>query len=101
MQHDAAPLGQAPVDDAPLVAGEHPAGRLDLEIVLIRPDEGRRRVRLSDGSAVEADVSVVGIGVVPNTEWLASSGLAIDDGVVCAETTATSAPGIVAVGDVA
>ena len=59
------------------------------------------RVRLSDGSAVAADLAVVGIGVVPNTEWLASSGLAIEDGVVCDETTTASVPGIVAVGDVA
>src|SRR3990172_12116475 len=59
------------------------------------------RLRLSDGSALEADVAIVGIGVVPNTEWLASSGIELDAGVVCDETTATGAPGIVAVGDVA
>ncbi len=59
------------------------------------------RLRLSDGSAVAADVAVVGIGVVPNTEWLETSGLALDDGVVCDETTATNAPGVVVVGDVA
>ena len=59
------------------------------------------RVRLSDGSAVAADLAVVGIGVVPNTGWLESSGLALDDGVVCDETAATGVPGIVAVGDVA
>ena len=59
------------------------------------------RVRLSDGSAVAADVAVVGIGVAPNTEWLAASGIELDDGVVCDETTATGVPGIVAVGDVA
>ncbi len=59
------------------------------------------RVRLSDGSAVPADVAVVGIGVVPNTEWLAGSGIELDDGVICDETTATGVPGIVAVGDVA
>jgi 3-phenylpropionate/trans-cinnamate dioxygenase ferredoxin reductase subunit len=59
------------------------------------------RLRLSDGSALAADVAVIGIGVVPNTEWLAGSGLEVDDGVVCDATTATSAPGVVAVGDVA
>ena len=42
---------------------------------------------------------MVGIGVAPNTEWLAGSGLALEDGVVCDETAATGAPGIVAVGD--
>ena len=41
------------------------------------------RVRLADGSAVDADLVVVGIGVAPNTGWLEGSGLALDDGVVC------------------
>jgi 3-phenylpropionate/trans-cinnamate dioxygenase ferredoxin reductase subunit len=58
------------------------------------------RVRLSDGTAVAADVVVVGIGVVPETRWLESSGLALDDGLVCDETL-SAAPGIVAAGDVA
>ena len=56
---------------------------------------------LSDGATIAADVVVVGIGVTPNTEWLASSGLAIDDGVVCDSFLAASAPGVVAAGDVA
>lgn len=58
------------------------------------------RVRLSDGSTLEADVVVVGIGVVPNTDWLDGSGLEVDDGVV-ADETCRAAPGIVAAGDVA
>ena len=63
--------------------------------------DGRvERVRLSDGSVVEADVVVVGIGVVPNTEWLEGSGLEIDNGVVC-DATCLAAPGVAAAGDVA
>ncbi|MGH3343198.1 MAG: NAD(P)/FAD-dependent oxidoreductase [Carbonactinosporaceae bacterium] len=41
------------------------------------------RVRLSDGSSLDADLVVVGVGVVPNTGWLESSGLALRDGVIC------------------
>lgn len=59
-----------------------------------------RRVHLSDGTAVAATTVVVGIGVRPNTDWLAGSGLTIDDGIVC-DATCTAAPGIVAAGDVA
>ena len=55
-----------------------------------------RAVGLTDGTAVTADVVVVGIGVIPNTGWLEGSGLTIDDGVVCDETT-LAAPGVVAV----
>ena len=59
------------------------------------------RLRLDDGSTVEADVVVAGIGAVPETDWLLSSGLQLDDGVVCDASCATEAPGVVAAGDVA
>jgi 3-phenylpropionate/trans-cinnamate dioxygenase ferredoxin reductase subunit len=57
-------------------------------------------VRLADGATVEVDLLVVGIGVVPNTEWLEGSGLMLDNGVVC-DGTCLAAPGVVAAGDVA
>jgi NADPH-dependent 2,4-dienoyl-CoA reductase/sulfur reductase-like enzyme len=62
--------------------------------------DGVRGVELSDGSLVAADVVVVGIGVIPNTGWLEGSGLTLEDGIVCDETT-LAAPGVVAAGDVA
>jgi 3-phenylpropionate/trans-cinnamate dioxygenase ferredoxin reductase subunit len=59
------------------------------------------RVRLADGSAVDADLVVVGIGVAPATRWLEGSGLRVEDGVVCDERLRASAPGVFAAGDVA
>jgi NADPH-dependent 2,4-dienoyl-CoA reductase/sulfur reductase-like enzyme len=59
------------------------------------------RVRLSDGSRVEADVVVVGIGAAPATDWLVGSGLELADGVVCDEFLRSSAPDVWAAGDVA
>ncbi len=58
-------------------------------------------VLLDDGTRVECDVVVVGIGVSPSVSWLAGSGVELDDGVRCDETLASSVPGIVAAGDVA
>lgn len=58
------------------------------------------RVHLVDGTAVEADVVVVGVGVAPNTGWLDGAGLTVDNGVVC-DATCLAAPGVVAAGDVA
>jgi NADPH-dependent 2,4-dienoyl-CoA reductase/sulfur reductase-like enzyme len=58
------------------------------------------RVRLGDGSAIDADVVVVGVGVVPETRGLDGSGLTIDNGIVC-DATCLAAPGIVAAGDIA
>ena len=57
-------------------------------------------VALSDGSRIDADVVVVGIGVIPNTEWLERSGLTLDNGVVC-NGSGEAAPDVYAAGDVA
>lgn len=57
-------------------------------------------VVLADESVIDADVVVVGIGVVPDVGWLEGSGLSIADGVVC-DSRCRAAPGVVAVGDVA
>jgi NADPH-dependent 2,4-dienoyl-CoA reductase/sulfur reductase-like enzyme len=61
---------------------------------------GRLVVELDSGEAFPADVVVVGIGVVPTTEWLADSGLTVDNGVVC-DDRLFAADGIVAAGDIA
>ncbi|MGI8754562.1 MAG: NAD(P)/FAD-dependent oxidoreductase [Acidimicrobiales bacterium] len=74
--------------------------RTGVGVASVDGDGRAERVRLTDGAVVEADVVVVGIGVVPNTQWLEGCGLAIDDGVVCDET-GLAAPGVVAAGDVA
>lgn len=70
--------------------------------VLATEGAGRRvrGVRLGDGTEVETDVLVVGIGARPATDWLEGSGLTIDDGVVADETLA-AAPGVYVAGDVA
>ncbi|MEM7341119.1 MAG: FAD-dependent oxidoreductase [Actinomycetota bacterium] len=57
-------------------------------------------VQLSDGSRIEASVAVVGIGVIPNTEWLTGTSLTVDNGLVLDEST-LAAPGVVGAGDVA
>jgi len=75
--------------------------RLGVRVEAFEGGDRVERIRLGDGSRVEADVVVVGIGVTPETAWLESSGLALDDGVVCDETSATAAPGVVAAGDIA
>jgi NADPH-dependent 2,4-dienoyl-CoA reductase/sulfur reductase-like enzyme len=58
-------------------------------------------VQLADGTRLEADVVLVGIGVVPACGWLSGSGLDISNGVLCDATGATGAPDVVAAGDVA
>jgi NADPH-dependent 2,4-dienoyl-CoA reductase/sulfur reductase-like enzyme len=58
------------------------------------------RVRLSDGTAVDADLVIVGVGVAPNTGWVEGSGLTIGNGIVC-DASCCAAPDVTAAGDVA
>ncbi len=74
--------------------------RCGVTVAGIEGDGRVERVRLGDGTALEADLVVVGVGVAPETAWLEGSGLTIDNGVVCDETC-LAAPGVVAAGDVA
>jgi NADPH-dependent 2,4-dienoyl-CoA reductase/sulfur reductase-like enzyme len=56
---------------------------------------------LADGSTVEADVVVAGLGVTPNTHLAEQAGLAIADGIAVDDRLRTSDPEIFAAGDVA
>jgi len=62
-------------------------------------------VELDDGTSLLADVVIVGIGTVPTTDWMASSGLDVSDGLSCDEylcaSPAGSTPDIYGAGDVA
>lgn len=60
-----------------------------------------RAVGLSDGSEVEADLVVAGIGVTPDTHLAEHAGLKVDDGIVVDGSMRTSDPDIFAIGDCA
>ncbi len=66
----------------------------------VRGDGAVESVVLADGTVIDTDVLVVGIGAAPNVDWLESSGLTIDDGVV-ADATLAAAPGVYVAGDIA
>lgn len=72
----------------------HTTGVTDVE------DTGSElRVSLDDGSVVEADLALVGIGMIPNTAVGQASGARIQGGVVVDGQQRTSVPGLYAIGD--
>ena len=57
------------------------------------------RVLCNDGSTFDADLVIIGIGIIPNIELAENAGLKIDNGIVVDEYTKTSNADIVAAGD--
>jgi 3-phenylpropionate/trans-cinnamate dioxygenase ferredoxin reductase subunit len=76
--------------------------RFGVQITDITGSEGHADgVRLSDGSRIEADAVIVGIGITPNTELAAAAGLDVDNGILVDAQLRSSDPDIYAAGDVA
>lgn len=69
---------------------------LDAKVVAIRDGV----VELAGGRRIEADLVVVGIGVVANDELARAAGIAADDGIFVDALCRTTQPGVYAIGDV-
>ncbi|OBB35955.1 FAD/NAD(P)-binding oxidoreductase [Mycobacterium sp. 852002-51961_SCH5331710] len=88
-----------------LVARVHRAEGVDVRcgvgVAEVRGSDRVEKVVLGDGTELDADLVVVGIGSHPATEWLEGSGIKLDNGVVCDDHGRASAPHVWAIGDVA
>ena len=88
-----------------LVARLHRAEGVDVRCgVGVSDVSGADRVEkvvLGDGTELDVDLVVVGIGSRPATGWLEGSGIEVDNGVVCDTHGRASAPHVWAIGDVA
>lgn len=88
-----------------LVTRLHQAEGVDVRcgvgVTEVRGTDKVEQVVLGDGTELDADLVVVGIGSHPAIEWLDGSGVAVDNGVVCDEVGRTSVADVWAIGDVA
>jgi 3-phenylpropionate/trans-cinnamate dioxygenase ferredoxin reductase subunit len=76
--------------------------RCGVEVAAVTGAEGRvTGVELGDGSRLDADLVLVGVGITPNAYLAEDAGLEIDDGILVSERLQTSDPAIYAAGDVA
>ncbi|HSS66943.1 MAG TPA: FAD-dependent oxidoreductase, partial [Nocardioidaceae bacterium] len=64
-------------------------------------DDAVTAVALADGTRLEADAVIVGVGAAPRLSLAVGADLEVDNGVVVGESLQTSDPDIVAVGDIA
>jgi NADPH-dependent 2,4-dienoyl-CoA reductase/sulfur reductase-like enzyme len=102
-----APIGRVVGDElGPIFTGLH--RRNDVQtcfgtgVESIDGKAGALRVTLTNGETLPAATVVVGIGATPDDGWLASSGLLVEDGLVCDQfCRAVDHDVIFAVGDVA
>lgn len=69
------------------------------QIAAIEEADDGARLLLADGVDLKAELVVVGIGAVPNTELAEAAGLAIENGIAVDERLCTSDPDIYAAGD--
>jgi NADPH-dependent 2,4-dienoyl-CoA reductase/sulfur reductase-like enzyme len=74
---------------------------LDTEIEAFLGAGKVETVLTRSGREIETSYAVVGLGVDPVTDFLAGSGIALDDGIVVNQEFRTNVPGIFAAGDVA
>jgi 3-phenylpropionate/trans-cinnamate dioxygenase ferredoxin reductase component len=74
---------------------------MDTAVAGFSGDDRVSGVVTGDGSVIDADLVVVGIGVEPRLELARAAGLDLEGGIRVDATLETSAPGVFAAGDVA
>jgi 3-phenylpropionate/trans-cinnamate dioxygenase ferredoxin reductase subunit len=75
--------------------------RTGVQVTSVASREGGATIGLGDGSSVDVDTLLVGIGIQPNVELAEASGIVVDDGVRTDSRLRTSDPHVHAIGDVA
>jgi NADPH-dependent 2,4-dienoyl-CoA reductase/sulfur reductase-like enzyme/nitrite reductase/ring-hydroxylating ferredoxin subunit len=84
-----------------LVLKTHEANGVQFQLGRTAAKIEERTVQLDDGTKLDCDFIVAGVGVRPNTKLAESAGIATKDGVLVNEFLETNVPGVFAAGDIA
>ncbi len=84
-------------------AGEHVAHGVSIligkRVSALHGDTRVTAVECTDGTRVPADLVLIGIGLVPNTELASAAGIRCEDGIAVDEHCRSSDPNVYAIGD--
>ncbi|WP_312798044.1 NAD(P)/FAD-dependent oxidoreductase [Tianweitania sp.] len=92
-----------PVEIAAIIHAEHIAHGVDIRtgagLVSMVEGPGGLSIALTDGTSVEADLCIIGIGAVPHVSLAEEAGLTVDNGIAVDAELRTDDPHIFAAGD--
>jgi NADPH-dependent 2,4-dienoyl-CoA reductase/sulfur reductase-like enzyme/nitrite reductase/ring-hydroxylating ferredoxin subunit len=83
-----------------LIKGVHEEKGVEFHLGRTAKSVDEKSVVLDDGSRLDADIVVAGIGVRPNIELAQAAGLTMDNGIAVNEFLETNVSGVFAAGDV-
>ena len=73
--------------------------KFNVSVVDIEDSHNQKQIKCSDGTVMNTDAVVIGVGIKPNVELAIDSGLVCQDGIVVDENGQTSDESIFAAGD--
>jgi 3-phenylpropionate/trans-cinnamate dioxygenase ferredoxin reductase subunit len=74
--------------------------KLNAALTKLSATEHGHIAELADGTQIEYDMAIIGIGVIPNSELAQVAGITCDNGILVNEYTQSSDPDVYAIGDV-
>ena len=92
-----------PAEIAEIIHAEHAAHGVEIRtgagLVAMEDGAGGLRIELADGTSIEADLCIIGIGAVPHIGLAEEAGLSVDNGIAVDAELRTDDPHIFAAGD--
>ena len=73
--------------------------KFNVSVIDIEDSHNQKQIKCSDGTVMDTDAVVIGVGIKPNVELAIDSGLVCQDGIVVDENGQTSDESIFAAGD--